>query len=274
MLVPIGKLMLDAGLGVGPLIQAAKYAYVRAAISQAFPIGTRITASQLSVITGLTRKEIASIIIGSKNRKSPPPKDAKEQRVLRVLRGWTVNPRFADGKGHAGALTLRGPTRSFALLVKIYGGDVTPNAVLKELERMKAIRKCSSGEVKLIARRVRPDSRQHILELSRAFADFVSTVGEEQLAQSQRNFFGFKESTVCSSKTAARFQRTFSNRASALLESVEQWFASQALKAQTPPANKGVNRVGIGVYLVNEAGRQPFQASSVRRPVGFQQEYR
>jgi hypothetical protein len=60
LLVPIGRLMLENGLGIGDLIQAAKQAYVRAAIAQVVRPGERINASRLSVAL-----EVAQVDFGA-----------------------------------------------------------------------------------------------------------------------------------------------------------------------------------------------------------------
>jgi len=54
--------MIRGGLGVGQLTEAAKLAYVLAAIDEVIPAGRRPNVSQLSVVTGLTRKEIAAML--------------------------------------------------------------------------------------------------------------------------------------------------------------------------------------------------------------------
>jgi len=139
LLLPIGRLMLKGGLGIGDLIRAAKEAYVRAAVAYVAPVDQRVNASRLSVITGLTRKEVTAIVNEIKGDPSSRPAEVKEQRALRVLRGWKLDPRFCDNKGQPAPLPLRGDRRSFSALVREYGGDVTPNSVLKELERIKAV---------------------------------------------------------------------------------------------------------------------------------------
>lgn len=257
MLLPIARLMLKGGLGVSELIRAAKVAYVRAAIAQVFPGGSRVNASRVSVITGLTRKEVSALMSRSGDRSIGPFDGVKEQRALRVLRGWAIDPRFRDSKGEPSRLALRGDRRSFSLLVRLYGGDVTPNSVLKELERMKAVRANQFGELSLRFVRAHTKSTQRMSELGRIFADFANTASHDGLTNGPAPFFGFRDSLVASPEQAARFQRTFSNRAAALLEGVEQWLANQGTiqgGRSTAAGGKEACRVGIGIYLIREAG--------------------
>ena len=87
-------------------------------------------------------------------------------------------------------------------------------------------------------------------------------------------FFGFKDSVVDSLDQAAKFQQTFSNRALAMLQGVQQWLASQE---QNRPLKSNARtkrvHVGIGVYLMQRSGeidssrpkKMPSQSARVAR---------
>ena len=253
LLLPIGKLMLKDGFGISDLIRAAKQAYIRAAISQEDASGKRVNASRLSVMTGLTRKEISSIVGRPNGAKSIRQSEVKEQRALRVLRGWTIDPRFTNGRGEPCRLCLRGDRRSFSELVRLYGNDVTPNSVLKELQRMKIVALESSGELRLRAVRTHSKSAQHMTDLARLLPDFARTVGHQSSSTQRPAFFGFRDSFVDSPDQAARFQRTFSSRAAAVLQGMEQWITTQnRLRRNKSGVTDKKCRVGIGIYLVQD----------------------
>jgi Family of unknown function (DUF6502) len=243
--------MLQGGFGIGDLIRAAKRAYVHAAIAYVVPVGLRVNASRLSVVTGLTRKEVTAIVNEIKGASAARPAEVKEQRALRVLRGWKLDPRFCDNKGEPARLPLRGDLRSFSTLVREYGGDVTPNSVLKELERINAVTFSRSRGLRLRSTRVRGKSTEHMMDLARLFPDFANTVSPQQTRSGRPLFFGFRDSVVDSLDQAARFQRTFSNRATVILQGVDQWVASQGESGRIKSAVREAKcRVGIGVYLV------------------------
>jgi hypothetical protein len=247
--------MLKGGLGIGDLIRAAKRAYVHAAIAYVTPVGLRINASRLSVITGLTRKEVTAIVNEIKGAPTARLGEVKEQRALRVLRGWQLDPRFCDNRGEPARLPLRGDRRSFSALVREYGGDVTPNSVLKELERINAVTFSRSRGLRLRSTRIRGKSTEHMMDLARLFPDFANTVSPQHTGASRPLFFGFRDSAVDSLDQAARFQRTFSNRASVLLQGVDQWVASQRESGKIKfTVREDKCRVGVGVYLVQGDG--------------------
>ena len=138
LLAPTVRRMLRHGVGVDALIRAATQAYIRTAIAELFPEEARVNVSRLSVVTGMPRPRVSALVVKqSKNGKAPKP--LKVQGTLRVLRGWHTDPRFHNEKGRPAELSLRGDRPTFAMLVKRHGGDVTPIAVLRELERLNAI---------------------------------------------------------------------------------------------------------------------------------------
>jgi hypothetical protein len=254
LLLPISSRMLAGGLGIGELVRAAKQAYIRAAMAHLASAESRVSASHLSVLTGLTRKEVTMLLREMHGGPTSGRSEAKEQRARRVLRGWRLDPRFCDNGGAPATLPLRGGRKSFSMLVKLYGGDVTPNSVLRELERLKVVSFSRSRGLRLRSARVGGKSTEHMTELARLFPDFANTVSPECLPDGRPLFFGFRDSVVDSLDQAALFQRTFSNRAVAMLQGVQQWLVSQD---QNRPINAkhGGKRVhvGIGVYLVQRS---------------------
>jgi hypothetical protein len=258
LLLPIGRLMLKSGLGIGEMIRAAKKAYVRAAIAYVAPTGPRVNASRLSVITGLTRKEVSAIVNEIKGAATDRIGEFKEQRALRVVRGWRADPRFCDEKGEPARLPLRGDRRSFSELVKAYGGDVTPNSVLKELERMNVVTLSKSRRLLLRSTQVRAIKSEDLSDLARVFPDFADAVSSQHPVSGRSLFFGFRESVVESADQAAKFQRTFSNRAAVMLQGVDQWTASQRQPSRSRfKISEDQCRVGIGVYLIQGVRSSP-----------------
>ena len=253
-LLPIAKTMIKSGFGAGELVRAAKLSIVRAAMSEVLPAGSKLNISRLSVATGLTRKEISFLIGTTATVPSDTSRRIMEQRAFRVLNGWSFDPRFQSKNGRPADLELRGGMRPFSTLVKTYGGDVTPNAVLRELERIKAVSVMKSGKVHLRARAVR--SRVHaahqMVELARLIKDFSGTVQQVVIPRERSVYFGFRDAKVGSSQQAARFQRVFSLRAAALLGSMEQWMVKAGGEETNLITAKDRLRIGLGVYLVQD----------------------
>ena len=254
LLVPISRLMLTSGVGVHQFVHAVKQAYVKTAMEEVFPGGSRVNISRLSVATGLTRKEVSLLVTKLKGGDVRLVPRAKEQRAMRVLRGWRVDPRFHGRNGQPANLLLRGNERTFASLVKIYAGDVTPTSVLRELERMEAVSMTSAGTLRMRVSkgRIRSHAPNHVLEVTRLLGDFAGTVAQSHAAGNPP-FFGYKDCIVPSPNDAALFQRAFSRRAAALLGSFDQW---QLSRGKIRKSSDERAHVGIGVYLVSKAAQR------------------
>jgi hypothetical protein len=256
LLLPASRLLLKSGVGVDQLIRAAKQAYVKAAVAEILPAGSRANISRLSVATGLTRKEVSSLLGQIRSQGVRPAHRTKEQRAIRVLRGWANDERFRKPNGSPAELSVHGRRSRFALLVKLYGGDVTPRAVLGELERMDAVLLTQEGKIrlKMARRQSQKQVRQRVIELVRVFGDFVGTVAQPLRGVKLPVFFGFREGTGVPPSEVARFERTFTKRGTALLDGVDQWLDSCPKGRNGSPAQ---GRVGLGVYLVNASPTRP-----------------
>jgi hypothetical protein len=257
-LIPIARLMIRSGFGAGELVRATKLAFIRAAAGEVMPKGARLNVSRLSVVTGLTRKEISEFLRQQSGQRSRLKKPALEQRALRVLRGWRMDPLFHSAKGRPATLSMRGHGRAFPQLVSTYAGDVTPVSVLKELERMELVTMTSSGKLQMKGPRIRATAHAslQLSELARVFGDFANTASGSPTSEEMPTFFGIRESSVSSPEQASLFHRTFSRRAAMMLESIEQWVThQQAAKQSAARVRTPKRRIGMGIYLINDSSR-------------------
>src|SRR5580698_2283687 len=104
-LVPLASLLLELGIGIGELLSVAKVAYVRAARNQARDATggmLRPNATRIAVVTGLTRKDVASILAACDDE--PAVSRRGRQRAERVLSGWWNDPEFQDEFGRPAVL--------------------------------------------------------------------------------------------------------------------------------------------------------------------------
>jgi len=154
LLDPLVRWLLEAGMGVGDFVSLAKLAYVRAAREQGLKSGgefKRPNVSRISVVTGLTRFEVANILAADA---AEPTHDRGRQRAERVLSGWWSDPSFQDAStGGPAILPIRGGKRSFAALVDRYSGERWRVAtILDELIRVKAVRRLPDGKIEALSR--------------------------------------------------------------------------------------------------------------------------
>lgn len=145
MLMPLAGILLRAGVGAGEFSDLCRHAYVRVAANQLASPHRRINASRIAVATGLTRQEVARLLNSDIASMRRDPKQL--HRANRVLAGWYSDSRYSRASGEPKPLPIRGSGATFHRLVRNFGGDVPPRAVLDELRRGDAVRTLRSGNI-------------------------------------------------------------------------------------------------------------------------------
>lgn len=245
------RLLVRGGIGIDQLVRAAKGAYLRSAIQAVAREDGRVNISHLSVATGMTRKEVSALLSDGDTKVAVTQKSG-QQRALRVLRGWLTDPRFQNRDGRPDELRYRGAKKSFDLLVKLYGGDVTSRSVLRELERMEIVDVSGTGALRLRRSRSHKSAQVHyeLSELAKLFDDFAFAAVPPSSESEAPSFFTFRDSMVGSTADAGYFMTRFSRRAAVLLEDFQQWSAAYKSKRATSGRTHNAIRVGLGVYLL------------------------
>jgi hypothetical protein len=217
-----------------------------------------------SYATGMTRKEVSALLSASqKTRGAAISRRSGQQRALRVLKGWLTDSRFTNRRGHPGVLAYKGSGKSFTRLVKLYGGDVTPKSVLRELERIEVVDVTDAGALRLRRSPGRGIEMEYKLaDLAAKFEDFARAIIQSNSMSDDSSFFGFRDCASSSSRDAAYMVRRFSKRAAALLDDFQHWSdgrrRTQSLSDRWRKAAR--TRIGLGVYLLRSdlhSGRHP-----------------
>jgi len=143
--MPLAAILLRAGVGAGEFSDLCRRAYVRVAADQLTSPGRRPNASRVAVATGLTRQEVARLL---KAKTGLASRDRKQlHRANRVLAGWYTDAHYSQRLGSPKSIPIRGAGSTFHKLVRTYGGDVPPRAVLDELRRAAAVRTLDNGAI-------------------------------------------------------------------------------------------------------------------------------
>lgn len=149
LLRPLVRLMLRNGFTYGDFADLSKWTFMDVASKEFGIPGRKQTVSRVSVITGLTRKEVSRL------QKIDTPDDSaiahQYNRAARVISGWLRDPRFQTKKGAPAALYFDKGDASFSVLVKEHSGDVPPRAIYDELVRVGTIAKDESGKITLLS---------------------------------------------------------------------------------------------------------------------------
>jgi hypothetical protein len=129
---PIVKLMLQSGISYSEFASVAKSVFVQIATAEYMRRGRPANFSQVSAMTGISRKEVSRMRRAQSEDRWTPNMEASP--VNAILHEWHFDPDFSDGAGSARALSFEGP-RSFSTLVSRYVGDIPAGAMRTTLQK-------------------------------------------------------------------------------------------------------------------------------------------
>lgn len=141
-LKPTIKLLLQSGIGYSEFAAVAKSVFVQVATEEYKRRGRPANFSQVSAMTGISRKEVSKIRKPISQTRWTPNMEASP--VNTILHEWHFDPDFSDGAGQAKALEFEGPT-SFSALVSRHVGDIPPGAMRSTLQKAGVLVQDSQG---------------------------------------------------------------------------------------------------------------------------------
>lgn len=249
---PLVKLMLRYEISHSEFCELAKRAYVNVAYRYYSIPGRKATYSRVSVLTGLSRKEV--VRISELTDEDPLETKGPLNRARRVIRGWMDDPEFLDEKDNPRILPLRREKNSFDDLAMRYSGDITARAILDELLRQGIVEKVDKHNVKLIQQGFIPqnDDGEKIQIIARHSKDLLDTGihnllhdEPEKRFQRQLNYHDLPEDLV------NEFKQHSAERSMALLVELDKWLAEKK-KATQSEAQVRTKRIGVGIYYFQD----------------------
>lgn len=221
--------------------------------------GKKQTISRVSILSGLSRKEVQRIV-GERGGGDEIDVRERYNRAARVIAGWVRDTDFTDAAGDPITLSPEGARASFGLLVKRYSGDVPARAVLDELLRVGAVEKLGDGRIRLLSRAYIPSTSDvdKLDILGADVADLIATIdhnlqsgGSDPRFQRKLMYDNVPEEAI------AEFRALSAGQAQSLLEAMDKWLSKH--DRDVNPAQKGTGRVrvGMGIYYFEENLEQP-----------------
>jgi hypothetical protein len=252
LLRPLVRLLLRNGIPYRTFSDIAKRVYVDMAMEEFGIPGRKQSKSRVSIITGLSRKEVLRV----KRLPSPDDLGAVERynRAARVIGGWVRDPRFHRESGRPMDLPFEGDAACFGELVKIYSGDAPARAVLDELLRVGTVERTQDGKIRLLERSFIPKTGEidKIGILGVDTADLIATI-DHNIQKTGDLFFQRK---VCydnlPSETLPAFRGIAADRAQELLEHLDRWLSERDRDFHPEVAGTGRVRAGVGIYYFQE----------------------
>lgn len=245
-MVPIARMLLSLGIGHKEFSEISKRAFVRVATKDYGLRGRPTNTSRVAVLTGLTRKEVKRV---KDNLTQGLRKDSKMGPASTVLHFWHKDPRFLDDQGIPLELSIDGDSNSFAKLARLFGGDVPPGALLLELQRAGSIVETPDGHLRVTTRYFLPTggAERFVDAVAFSLENLAHTASQNILSteKDRLNLERFVWSDRIDEETAEKFRVTAKDKATDLLEYLDDWIAANECETPTD------TRIGLGVYIID-----------------------
>ena len=257
LLRPLFRILLRNGVSFNTFSDLAKWVYVDVATQEFGIEGRKQSTSRVSVITGLSRREVMRV------RKLPRPdvtaSTERHNRAARVIAAWRRERDYLDANGNPALLPMEGRGATFTELVKRFSGNVPPRAILDELIHVGAIERRRDGKIGLLTRAYIPKgSDAHKLNiLGTDVQHLISTINHNLKPETTDPIFQRKVFyDNLPDDVLPEFRRHFTKRAQALLESADQWLAQRDRDVTPTVKGSGRNRAGFGIFFFQDSNSE------------------
>ncbi len=254
LLRPLARILLRNGVSFSTFSDLAKWIYIDVAAQEFGIEGRKQSTSRVSVITGLSRREVMRV------RKLPRPdvtaSTERHNRAARVIAAWRRESDFLDAEGKPALLPMEGRGATFSELVKRFSGNVPPRAILDELIHVGAVERLADGKIGLLTRAYIPRGIDaHKLNiLGTDVQHLISTIDHNLKPETTEPRFQRKVAyDNLPDEVLPQFRKLFAKRAQALLESADQWLAQRDRDINPTVKGFGSNRAGFGIFFFEES---------------------
>ena len=258
---PIVKLMLQSGISYSEFASVAKSVFVQTATAEYKRRGRPANFSQVSAMTGISRKEVSRMRKWESQGRWTPSMEASP--VNAILHEWHFDPDFSDGSGNARALAFEG-TRSFSTLVSRYVGDIPAGAMRATLQKAGLLTQDSEGMLWVSQPFFYPrEFDEHLIgQLGFAMSNLGSTVVHNAMLRQRADLSDQKKAELSRLERgvwSSHFDEAGAARLKAWVNVAAPRFLEEANhmigEAELPRSERGAKRAraaGLAVYYYEE----------------------
>ena len=250
---PLVRLLLRYGVGYGDFARVAKEVFVEVAGNHFHIDNRKQTISRISVLTGITRREIKRITDQSD---SDPDEIFPYNHAARILTYWLHEDEFRDEHGKPAPLLTRTDGKStFNELVRKYGNNTPARAILDELVRVGAVSVDDSGTAHFIKTGYVPskDSVELLSVAMQSVADHINTIDYNDIHKpdSSRLQLAVNYDNVTDDGVEI-FRQISREKSKEVLLFLDRFLATQDRDSNTSIEGEGHNRTGLGIFYFEE----------------------
>ncbi|MEO8223823.1 MAG: DUF6502 family protein [Gammaproteobacteria bacterium] len=253
---PIASLLLKCGMTWREFAEVSKGVFVAVASEEYGLNGRPTNVSRVSILTGLSRKEVSRVRDLLAGEAAPPPN--KTTDATRLLSGWHHDPDFVLPGGLPRVLPLEGAGSSFATLWARYGGDVPLTSMRKELERAGAITALPDGTVRAETRYFMPrnfdpqwvqNAGSMLRDLGLSITHNLDAGAATTKGTPARRFIGRASSDSVDLAALPEFESFVEQNGQEFLEKADKWLTEHDARTAPDGARKQA-RLGVGLFLI------------------------
>ena len=253
LLRPLVRILLRNGVPYGTFADLAKRVYVDLAADECGLPGRKQSVSRISILTGLSRKEVRRVLSLPEHRDEGATE--RYNRAARVITGWVRDADFTDKKHQPLDLPMEGDGATFTTLVKRFSGDVPARAILDELLHVGAVERVDAASIRLLQHAYVPtgDEASMLDILGTDVRDLISTIDHNLRREEQAPFFQRKVSyDNLPAEMIEELQQLAAAKGQECLEEMDRWMAQHDRDINPAVRGSGRIRAGMGIYYFKE----------------------
>lgn len=252
LLRPLARILLRNGVPFGEFADLAKSAFIEVAERDFAIPGRKQTTSRISVLTGLTRKDVARLRDQLHSGEAAVA-EREYNRAARVITGWVRDPQFqGEGGEPLPVLPIEG-TPGFGDLVHRHSGDMPVRAVLDELERVGAVAR-EGDAVRLLSRGYVPQTGEaeklHILGQDTAL--LVETIDHNLRADGDPRFQRKVAYNNLPAEVLPELRALTAQQGQRLLEEADRLLSRHDRDVNPAAGGSGRKHAGLGIYYFEQ----------------------
>jgi hypothetical protein len=256
LMTPLVRILLRNGISFREFAEVLKDVFVAVCARDLVVPGRRLTLSRIAIVTGLTRKEVSTIVRDDELRRKALETNAN--RAAKILEAWHSDTRFLGPYGFPRDLLIEGddPSGTFSDLVRENSGDMPVRAMLQELMRVDAARVVEGGEVVRVLKRtyIPTEMTPEMIQIfSQAVRRYIETV-DYNLSLQETKSRRFDRVVYPDPGLRVIDVPVFQQEVREYLETVIAEIDYKTSKYQRfdDPESETTTRVGVGIYFYQD----------------------
>ena len=256
LMTPLVRILLRNGISFREFAEVLKDVFVAVCARDLVVPGRRLTLSRIAIVTGLTRKEVSTIVRDDELRRKALETNAN--RAAKILEAWHSDTRFLGPYGFPRDLLIEGddPSGTFSDLVRENSGDMPVRAMLEELMRVDAARVVEGGEVVRVLKRTYIPTEmtpEMIQSFSQAVRRYIETV-DYNLSLQETKSRRFDRVVYPDPGLRVIDVPIFQQEVREYLETViaEIDYKTSKYQRLDDPESETTTRVGVGIYFYQD----------------------